>query len=173
MWESHEYYKNSNTMMVFDPHVYKEILRFRELILDEIKALTLHKNSPYVILSEYLLLLQYALSAYEHLHEIDNLENGLGINKKSLEYHRYYAKEIINSLGNFVPDCFVKKWDAEFKKIGGSQFVVKPPIELGDRIIAHHNLRNEALYFDAQHSKIMELLEKIKDSNANNNSDSS
>jgi hypothetical protein len=141
---------------------------FCGLILDEIKAITLHKNSPHVILSEYLLLLQYALSAYNHLHNISNLENGMEIDKKSLEYHRYYAKEIIETFTHFVPEYFVKNWDVKFKKMSGSQFIIKPSITAGDIITAHHNFRNEALYFDAQYSSIMEFFRNIKDSSINN-----
>lgn len=162
-WENHEHYKNSNSMIVLESETYKEIMRFRELILDCINEITLYKKSPYLMYDDYLVIQQYAWSAYSHFHEISNLENGIGIDNKSLEYHRYYAKLIIERFKKLTPKNFKKKWTFEFDKEGGSKFIIQPEIQPGDLVGAHHNFQNQILNYDAQYSSIMKLLRKIKE----------
>lgn len=172
-WENHEYYKNSNSMIVLETETYKEIMRFRELIFNSIKEITLYKKSPYLMIDDYLVMQQYAFSAYTHIHEIGNLDNGIGINNKELEFHRYYAKLIIEKFKKSTPNSFRKQWNIEFNKVGGIQFIVEPQIEPGDIITAHYNLQNELLNYDAQYSSIMKLLREIKEILKNKDNDDS
>ena len=167
LWESHPEYKNS-TSMVFSSFAYDEICEFRNLMFKEIEAISLYRNSPYILLSDYILIQQYALSAYAHIHEVSDLKNGMIVYEKSLEYHRYYAKEIIEKIPDHVPHQFADKWNAEFQKIGGIQAVVEPSIEPGDLIGPYHNFSNQVLYFDAQHASMMKVLEEIKNAVSRN-----
>jgi len=162
-WESQEYYKNSNSIIVLESETYKEIMRFRESILDCINEITLYKKSPYLMFDDYLIIQQYAWSAYSHFHEISNLENGIGIENKTLEYHRYYAKLIIERFKKSTPKYFKKQWTSEFDKQGGSQFIMQPEIQPGDIIGLHHNGQNEILNYDAQFSAMMKELREIKE----------
>ena len=153
-----------STEIVLESHTYREIRRLRSLILKEIEDMSLYRNSPYVSLSEYLLLQQYALSAYAHLTEISNVENEAGVNEKSLEHHMFYAKEIIENLPKrAVPKRFVRKWNQEFQRRGGIQTVRRPLMEPGDPFGSYHNFNNEVRYFDAQYASIMKVLNDIKD----------
>ena len=154
--------------MIFDSSTYDEICRFKNRMFDEIEAISLYRNSPYVLLSNYILVQQYALSAYDHIHKISNLENGMGVYEKSLEYHRYYAKEIVEKISDYVPDWFVNKWNIEFQKVGGMQDITKPSIELGDIVGSYYNFNNRVLYFDAQYASVMKALEEIKNAMSQN-----
>lgn len=161
-WQNQEYYKNSNSMIVLESETYKEIIRYRGLILDCIKEITLYKKSPYLAFDDYLVIQQYAWSAYSHFHEISNLENGIGIDNKTLEYHRYYAKLIIEKFKKLTPKYFKEDWTSEFDKQGGSQFIKQPEIQPGDIVGTHHNFQNEILNYDAQFGTMMKLLREIK-----------
>ena len=161
MLESGDSYKNSKTLKIFNLLVYKEIQHFRNLILNEVKQITFYKNSPYVLLSEYLLLLQYCWSAYDYLYKIRDKNNVMGLTEKSLRYHIFYAKEITTTFKNAVPEDFSDKWELEFEKLGGLTRITKPLIKPGDIITSHYNFQNELMYSDAQYSSIMELLREI------------
>ena len=162
IWEKPDFFKNTDMSVSLTPHNHEEIQRYEKLILDELKAMTFHRNSPYVFLPEYLLLQQYSLSAYYHWDEIGNEEHRINIDKKSLEFHRFYAKKIIETFKDFVPKDFIDKWELEFERMGGSQLITEPSLEPGDAPKMYLNLRNETLYFDAQHHSIIELLRDIK-----------
>ena len=166
IWESYELDENGAGIKILPAPIYQEVQNLRNLIFNEIGAMTFHKNSPYVLISEYLLLMQYCLSAHSHLYEITNRDNAMSMNEKSLKYHMFYAKEIINTFKDRVTKDFTCKWDLEFEKQGGREHVVRPIVELGDIIYPHYNLQNEAMYFDLQHTSIMELLREIKDRKA-------
>lgn len=162
LWETHPRYK-APTVIELNSSTYDAICQFRSFMFQEIESMSLYRNSPYILLSEYLLLQQYALSAYNHLHKVSNLETGMGIHEKSLEYHMYYAKEIIEKLPSYaVPKQFANKWNSEFQKRGGIQAIEKPSIDLGNTVDPHHNLNNQVLYFDAQHVSVMGVLNEIK-----------
>ncbi len=155
---------NGSAKIVLEPHIYREIRQLRSLILKEVEYMSLYRNSPYVSLSEYLLLQQYALSAYSHLTEISNVEDEASVNEKSLEHHMFYAKEIIENLPKrVVPKHFVYKWDQEFQRRGGIQAVRRPLMEPGDSFGSYHNFNNEVRYFDAQYVSIIKALNDIKD----------
>ena len=79
-----------------------------------------------------------------------------------MEYHRYYAKKIIDLFGKDTPEYFKTAWEKEFAKIGGSHQVKQPKVELGDTITSHHNMGNELLYYDYYFSTIMEKLREIE-----------
>ena len=162
IWESYKFDENSAGIKTLTAPIYQEVQNLRNLIFNEIGAMTFHKNSPYVLISEYLLLMQYCLSVHSHLYEIANRDNAMSMNKKSLEYHMFYAKEIINTFKDFVPKNFIRKWELEFEKLGGREHVVKPTMEPGDILSPHYNFQNEAMYFDSQYTSIMKLLREIK-----------
>lgn len=161
MWEPHESCKNFNVVKSLDPFVYSDIKYHKNIILKQIERITLYKNSSYVLLSEYLLLLRYCLSAYTSLHEDSGIDNGMGMDERSLEYHRFYAKEIITTF-SFVPETFANKWRPEFEKLGGPTYIVKPPLEPGDTP-AVHLFGDEIMDFDPHYRSIMEMLREIKD----------
>ena len=71
LWETHPRYK-APTVLEFNSSTYDAVCRFRSFMFQEIEAMSLYRNSPYILLSEYLLLQQYALSAYHHLHKVSN-----------------------------------------------------------------------------------------------------
>jgi len=154
---------NNTTHLILPEFTYKELFRFRELILDEIKYLSqVQKFSAYVTLEQYLAIQQYATSIHFFIHPISNEKYGIFIFRKSLEYHRYYAKQIIDLFGKSVPDNFYDKWKKEFVNVGGIHLIKKPKAEPGDIAGPYYNLNNELLYFDSTFSTIMEELAEIK-----------
>ena len=154
---------NSTTHLILPECYYKEIFRFRRLILDEIKILSkIQRYSAYITLRQYLAIQRYATSVYSFIIPISNEEFGISINKKSLEFHRYYAKEIIELFNKFVPTRFKDNWEREFQNAGGFALITKPQPEPGDIIGPHHNLHNELLYYDSTFVTIMEEIAEIK-----------
>lgn len=162
--EKQQNYDINNTSHLTLPEWdYKEVLRFRELILDEVKNLSqLQKYSTYLTLEQYLATLQYSTSIYSFIIPIRNEEFGISIDKKSLEFHIYHAKEIIELFEKSTPKYFKENWEPEFKKMGGINLIKTPKTEPGDIIGPHHNLRNELLYYDYAFSEIMKEIIEIK-----------
>ena len=162
MLESGYSYKNSERRKNFQPHVYNSIKTLRNWITDEIEHMTFYKNSPYVLLSEYILLLQYCSSARDYSYEISNEDNVMGVDEKTRKYHIFYAKEIITMFKTKVPEDFINKWNPVFEKFGGPTRITKPSMELGEVHTSHHNIKNQLVHFDAKYSSIMKQLHEIK-----------
>ena len=149
----------------FSKYTYDEIFRRHELISDQIKILSnILKLLGYIRLEQYLAILQYAASAYSFLYKISNEEYTIGVHVKTLEWHRYYAAHIIRLFGSKVPKNFKGKWNLEFAKIGGIDFISKPSISPGDVIGPEYNLHNSLLFYDPQNSNIMNKLNGITES---------
>ena len=165
-WERQGFYEETSAKC-FKPFDYNDIQHYKKLILNRIEEIYFYRNSPYILLSEYLLLLRYCWSAYTYLYEIDNLDNGMGANEKALEYHMFYAKEIITTFNDFVPEDFANKWRREFEKYGGPAHIVEPRLEQGDAFGPHHDFDNNIVKFDPHYNSIMKLLLEIKDKNNN------
>ena len=166
-WQDQKVDKKSGSIIILPLETFKEIFRYRQLLLDCIDTLTLYKDSPYLSFDEYLVVQQYAWSALSHFYVISNVENAIGINNKSLKFHRYYAKLIILRFKKSTPEKFIKDWNVEFEKAGGIKFVNRPLLEPGDIMSGHHDFRNELSHYDAKYAKMMKLLDEIKDNTDN------
>ena len=134
---------------IFSEFVFNELLRFQSLIREEAKLLTkISKFGGYITLNQYLAIQQYATSAYSFFHTISDMENAIGVNEKTLEWHKYYAAEVIRLFGKTAPKDFCDKWYLEFVREGGIDAITKPTIEPGDMIGPEYNLHNSLLFYD-------------------------
>ena len=147
----------------FPESIFDEMLRLRSWIAGQANLLAnIPKTGTYITIDQYLTVQQYAASAYSFLDTISNMEHTISINKKTLEFHRYYAARIIHLFGKSVPKNFRNAWDLEFAKVGGIGFVTKPTIEPGDTISPDYNLHNSLLLYDRTNSEIQGRLENIQ-----------
>ena len=96
-------------------------------IIKRIDILYTHQNIflQYAPAELYVTILRYVDANYRFLEPVYNA-NKMFYFPKRLESHRYYAAEMIQSFGEYVPDKFKDKWNPEFSKLGGIQFVMKP-----------------------------------------------
>lgn len=101
-------------------------------IIKRINVLYIHQNLflQYVPLELYMTILKYAETSYRFLEPVYNA-NKMFCFPKRLESHRYYATELIKSFGEYMPDKFKDKWNPEFSKFGGIQFVPTPDVTPG------------------------------------------
>lgn len=154
---------NTTRSLTLPKYDYDEVFRFRDLILEEVKNISLmQKFSSYITLEQYITVQKYATSAVNFIIKISNRENEIIVEKKTLEYHRYYAKKIIELFGETTHPSFRKKWEDEFARIGGEHLVEEPKGEPGDVLGVHHNIHNELLFYDYTLSEIMNELAEIK-----------
>lgn len=155
---------NSARNLTLPKYDYDEVFRFRDLILDEFKNISLmQKFSSYITLEQYLTVQKYVTSAANFIVKISNRENQIIIQKKTLEYHRYHAKKIIELFGETTRPSFREKWEKEFASMGGEHLVKEPSGEPGDVLGVHYNIHNELLFYDYTFSEIMNELAKIKE----------
>lgn len=103
----------NNHKMKYTPDVFQNIEMFNESIVEEGKQLLEYiKSSTYVTKFQYDAIRQYIWSAHSFLEMYGNSTYNIKINV--LEFHKYYAKQIIDEFGYLVPKDFKTAWNAEF-----------------------------------------------------------
>ena len=103
-----------------------------------------------------------ALSAYSFLNIITNMKFTISVDTKTLEFHMYHAKQIIQLFGNLTAKAFQDDWNREFVKWGGIDSIIQPSIEPGDVVGPYFNIWNSIFSYDPNFLKIMEKLDEIQ-----------
>ena len=139
----------------------KQINMYLDDIQHELDSIMLYdRYSTYLSVEQYRYILQYIHSFMSSMLYVENTAV-IYIIKIELEYHRYYAKKIIQTFGKSTDENFKTKWYEEFDKNGGIDNTHKPKPSLGTIITHHHNVNNEIMKYDSHVFLIKERLTKI------------
>ena len=142
-----------------------ELTNIKDLINNikkEIYKLSYHERySTYVTINQYISILKYSYSAITFLTFIDNDPKIIYIDEKNLDYHKYYAKMIIEEFGDKINKNFKTKWMKCFENIGGINSIYEPTPEPGDIVGYHWNVRNEMFHNNSHHFIINEKLDRV------------
>ena len=124
------------------------------------------RYSTYLSVEQYRYILQYVHSFISSIRCFEDTSL-IYIIKTELEYHRYYAKKIIQTFGKFTDENFKTKWYEEFDKNGGIDNTQKPKSSRGTIVTHHFNINNEVMNHNSSVFLIKEKLTKIDDRLAN------
>ena len=174
------YGKNRHMKITINNEELDEIKFLRDSIGKEIYNLSFHERySTYVTINQYISILQYSYSVivFGSLSDID--QKVIHIDEKDLDYHKYYAKRIIEEFGDKINKDFKTKWMECFENIGGINNICEPTAEPGDIPWYHWNVRNEMFHNNSHHfvidKKLDFIIEKLESMyiNKKNNDDES
>ena len=147
----------------FPEPIFNDMKELQNMIRGYVDSLTeFLRLSGYITLNQYLAVQSYAISAYSFFNTITNMKFTIIIDKKTLEFHRYRAKQIIQFFGKSTPEIFLNKWNFEFVKNGGIDSITEPRFELGNVIGPYHNLFNQLLLYDPNFYQISIKLDQIQ-----------
>ena len=131
-------------------------------IKKEIYKLSYHERySTYITINQYISILKYSYSAIAFLTFVDNNPKIIYIDEKNLDYHKYYAKMIIEEFGDKINKDFKTKWMKCFENIGGINSIYEPIAEPGDTVGYHWNVRNEMFHNNSHHFITNEKLDRV------------
>ena len=148
----------------FPKPIFDDMIRLQNIIRIYGDSLTQFlKSSGYITINQYLAVRSYVISAYSFLSLILDMEFTITIDKKTLEFHKYHAKQIIQYFGKSTSKNFFKKWNSEFVKIGGIDSITQPKFEPGDVMGPYYNLFNSVLLSDPNFDQITVKLEQIQE----------
>ena len=154
------------TVMI-DEFDQKQIDIHLDNIQRELDSIMLYdRYSTYLSVEQYRYILQYIHSFMSSMLYFENTAF-ISIIKTELEYHRYYAKKIIQTFGKSTDEDFKTKWYEEFDKNGGIDNTYKPKPSRGTIVTHHYNINNEVMKYDSHVFLIKEKLTKI-DNKLNN-----
>jgi len=150
--KSHKRY-GKDTKLDFEQDIFNEITRFRNLIHTEISNCPGYTSvSSFLSHTEFLLIMKYMKSA-DNLVSIRNLENSYHVDLKTKEYHNFYAKLLLEILGNQIPEQIRKKWAKNLQDMGMFYPAYNPPKVAPGDIVDEYDLIKDPLIFN---DKILE-----------------
>lgn len=166
--KSNERY-GQDTSLNFDQTIFNEITRFRNLIHVEVDNCPGYTSvSSFLSHTEFLLIIKYMKSA-DNLILIENLENSYFVDSKTKEYQNFYAKLLVEILGNEIPEEIRKKWSEKLRNLGMFYPTYKPPKpEPGDTVHDYDIISDPLIFNDKVLEKRMEkeinfIVRKIND----------
>ena len=154
------YDMNKQSWHTFSQGDFNEMFRWKKLIKKQCDTLSTLKSYGNITLDQYGVVQGYALSAYSFLNKISNMDYTASVDQKSLEFHMYYAKQLIQSFGNLTPKHFKDMWNREFRERGGIDLISKPSLEPGDTVGPYFNIWNSLFFYDPYFTKIYKTLEE-------------
>lgn len=174
--KSNVYYGKKNSL-TFDQSTFNEITRFRKLIHSEISNCPGFTSvSSFLSHSEFLLIIKYMKSA-DNLINIENLDNSYHVDLKTQEQHIFYAKLLVEILGNEIPESIRKNWTTNLQNMGAFYPTYKSPkLEPGDIVHDYDSISDPLIFNDKVLEKSIDrkinfIVRKINDSTKSDDSE--